>query len=83
MRLRARVADRARTRRRCIAVVFAALVVLTHAETTTKDEGEGGAVAASRSGAIISVFDAFGVVGHLGWWGVDKAMETAGYGELY
>lgn len=80
-----RVADRTNTRRRCLAVVvFAAMAALAHAETTTEDEGAGrGAVAApaASSGATISLFDTLGVVSNLGWWGVDKAMETAGYGE--
>lgn len=83
MHRRVRATDRTNTRRRCLAVVFAALAVLAHAETTTEEEGAGRAVAASSSGATISVFDTLGVVGNLGWWGLDMAMETAGYGERY
>ena len=37
--------------------------------------------AATTSGATISILDAVRVMGSITWWGVDLAMETAGYGE--
>lgn len=37
--------------------------------------------ATATSAATISVLDAVRVMGSLTWWGVDLAMETAGYGE--
>lgn len=63
-------------------MVFAALTALAHAGTIP-DEDAGAADVAASSGAMISVFDTFGVVSNLGWWGLDLAMETAGYGERY
>lgn len=35
----------------------------------------------STSGATISILDAVKVIGSITWWGVDIAMETAGYGK--
>eukprot|EP00752_Nemacystus_decipiens_P016283 g14562.t1 len=35
---------------------------------------------AATSGATISILDAVKVMGSISWWGVDMAMETAGYG---
>lgn len=37
--------------------------------------------AAATSGATISILDAVKVMGSITWWGVDMAMETAGYGK--
>lgn len=76
-----RVTDRANTRWKHWAVWFAAMAVLVQAQAMP---GEGAGVIpadASTSGATISVADAFGILSRLSWWGIDLAMETAGYGE--
>lgn len=78
--MRLRVADRANAKWKHWAVWFAAVAALVQAQTML-DEGGGVPAAASTSGAMISVADAFGVLSRLSWWGIDLAMETAGYGE--
>ena len=79
--MRLRVAHRANTRWKHWAVWCAAIAALVQAQTKM-DEGAGLIpAAASTSAATISVADAFGVMGRLSWWGIELAMETAGYGE--
>ncbi|CAM9450958.1 unnamed protein product, partial [Laminaria digitata] len=77
-----RVVSRANTRwKHWTAVWFAAMAALVHAHTASIDGGaEVTPAAASTSGAMISVADAFGVMSRLSWWGIDLAMEAAGYG---
>ena len=77
-----RLADRTNTRRRCLVLVFAAIVALAHAGTTT-DEDAGAVAVSASSGATMSVFDTLGVLGNIGWWSLDQIMETAGYGERH
>lgn len=62
---------------------FALLSVLTTMLGTAQIEIEEAAIeqTAATSGATISVLDAVKVMGSITWWGVDMAMETAGYGK--
>lgn len=59
---------------------YAAMAVLGHSQTTA-DQGDDAVVQPATSAATISVLDAFRVVINFTGWGLDLAMETAGYGE--
>ena len=74
-----RVRDRpAATRWRWVALLCVLATMLSKAQI----EIEEAAIeqTAATSGATISILDAVKVMGSITWWGVDLAMETAGYG---
>lgn len=75
-----RVRARSKNRWRCVTLLCALIALLAQAQI---DPNEGDALepTTSTSAATISVLDAFRVMGSITWWGVDLAMETAGYGE--
>lgn len=56
-------------------------MIVSQAQMATSVEEEPAATATSA--ATISVLDAVRVMGSLTWWGVDLAMETAGYGKCF
>lgn len=76
--MRPRDADRGSARWKRWTLWFGAMCAVVHAQSAAMDESP---YPASTSGATISVTDALGVVSRLSWWGIDLALETAGYGK--
>lgn len=60
-------------------MLFALTAVVGEAQTEIEEAPR--EQTAATSGATISVLDAVKVMGSITWWGVDMAMETAGYGK--
>ncbi|CAM9495410.1 unnamed protein product [Scytosiphon promiscuus] len=73
--------SRSTSRWRCLALLCG-LIMVGQAQIgpTRQDEDSSAVHGAASSSATISMMDAVRVMGRLTWWGVDIAMETAGYG---
>ncbi|CAN0334184.1 unnamed protein product, partial [Ectocarpus sp. 12 AP-2014] len=74
-----RVRGRSASQPRWVSLLYALMaMIVSQAQMAASVEEEPGATATSA--ATISMLDAVRVMGSLTWWGVDLAMETAGYG---